>query len=110
MVSRQSIKGLTFNEKLKSGQEYNLYSRFLLDNTYGVFIHENLSKRRIHSVSIQVLLNIDALKKKKELLTNEIILLNDIKEKASKPIIKRSLNRIIRFSYETQKKIIISKT
>ena len=109
MAERYSIGDLRFNEKLKSGQEYNFYSRYLIKNTNGNFINKNLSKRRVHSGSIQQILNDDVLKKKRQLLENEIIFLNDIGKVASKTILNRSLNIIIRFNYETQNKFTISK-
>jgi glycosyltransferase involved in cell wall biosynthesis len=109
MVTRESIAELRFNEVLKSGQEYNFYSRYLLNKPKGKFMHECVAKRRIHANSIQQKLLIDPVKRKKELLFNEIVLLNDLRNKASKSIIKRSLKRMMRFNYETQKKFTISK-
>lgn len=109
MATRSSIGDLRFNEKLKSGQEYNFYSRYLIKNTNGSFINKSLSMRRVHSGSIQEKLNENLFKKKKQLLENEIVFLNDIEKIASKTILNRSLNRIIRFNYETQNKFTISK-
>ncbi|WP_339916368.1 glycosyltransferase family 2 protein [Yeosuana marina] len=109
MVTRQSVGDLRFNEKLQSGQEYNFYSRYLLNKPKGKFIFECLSKRRIHNTSIQQELQKDQIKQKKELLFNEIVLLNDIKGKVSRSLIKRSLKRLIRFNYQTQKKFTINK-
>jgi glycosyltransferase involved in cell wall biosynthesis len=109
MVTRQSVGDLRYNEGLKSGQEYNFYSRYLLNKPEGKFIYECLAKRRIHNNSIQQQLEKDEIKKKKELLFNEIVLLNDIREKVTRELIKRSLKRMIRFSYETQKKFTLSK-
>jgi glycosyltransferase involved in cell wall biosynthesis len=109
MITRESIGKLRFNEVLKSGQEYNFYARYLLQKPKGRFINQCLAKRRVHNQSIQEQLNTDPFNKKKELLFNEIILLKDIKGKVPRELIKRSLKRIIRFSYETQKKFTISK-
>lgn len=108
MTTRSSIGDLRFNEKLKSSQEYNFYSRYLIKNTNGSFINKTLSMRRVHSGSIQEKLNDNLLKKKSKLLENEIIFLNDIEKIASKTILNRSLNRIIRFNYETQNKFTIN--
>lgn len=110
MVARESVGDLRFNEKLQSGQEYNFYSRYLLNKPKGIFIFECLAKRRIHNISIQQELQKDKIKKKKEFLFNEIVLLHDIKGRVSSGLIKRSLKRIIRFSYQTQNKFRISKT
>lgn len=109
MVSRKSIGNLRFNEILKSGQEYNFYSRYLLNNPKGHYVNECLAKRRVHDISIQQQLLKNTNKRKKELLFNEMVLLNDIKGKASKKLMKRSLNRLIRLSYETQRKFTLSK-
>ena len=109
MVTRQSVGELRFNEVLKSGQEYNFYSRYLLEKPKGEFIYECLARRRVHKTSIQQQLLKDEIKKKKELLFNEMLLLKDIKGKVSRKLIKRSLKRLIRLSYETQKKFTFSK-
>lgn len=109
MVTRQSVGGLRYNEVLKSGQEYNFYSRYLLEQPKGRFAYECLAKRRVHMSSIQQKLQNNLFKRKKELLLNEIVLLNDIKGKVSEELIKRSLKRLIRLSYETQKKFTFSK-
>ena len=108
MVRKESIGSLRFNEFLKSGQEYNFFSRYLLGKPKGEFIQECLARRRVHANSIQQLLQKDSFKEK-ELLFNEIVLLKDIKGKVSKLIIKRSLKRMIRFNYETQKAFTVSK-
>jgi hypothetical protein len=109
MVTRQSVGDLRFNEVLKSGQEYNFYSRYLLKKLKGEFIYECLAKRRVHKASIQQQLQKDEIKKKRELLFNELVLLKDIKGKVPRKLIKRSLKRLIRLSYETQKKFTFSK-
>jgi glycosyltransferase involved in cell wall biosynthesis len=109
MVTRKSVGELRFNEKLQSGQEYNFYSRYLLNKPKGKFIYVCLAKRRIHNTSIQQELLKDTIKYKKELLFNEFVLLHDIKREVSEQLIMRSLKRLIRLSYETQKHFSINK-
>ena len=109
MLLSRTLKDIRFNEKLHSGQEYNFFSRYLLTSTNGAIINDCLSKRRVHRGSIQVKLNANLLKKKREILFNEMILLNDIKNEVSVVIINRSLQRIIRFSYEVQEKFSVNK-
>lgn len=53
MSRKKVLLDVKFNEKLKSGQEYNFFCKYLLQKVTGVFLDEVLSKRRIHEVSIQ---------------------------------------------------------
>ncbi len=110
MVSKDSLKGLRYNELLKSDQEYNFFSRYLFQNVKGAFVHECLSYRRVHKDSIQEKLRLDIKEKKKELFLNDLILLNDIKKLASKSTIEIIMKRAINNNYGFQKKFTISKT
>lgn len=47
------LEGITFNEKLKSGQEYNYFVKLLLSTKNGLYVDKVLTKRRVHSDSIQ---------------------------------------------------------
>lgn len=99
LVKREVIQ-IRFNEQLKSGQEYNFFSRLLFITNRGKYLKKDVSKRRIHKGSIQVKLS-SSKQKTLQLLANEIFLWNDIKEKANRNIKSRILKRIIRFSSET---------
>lgn len=57
--------------------------------------------RRMHDNSIQTNLQSDNIQKKKELVFNELLLLNDIYSKAPKSVKNRAFKRIFRFSLET---------
>ena len=82
MATRESISNLRFNEFLKSGQEYNFISRYLCTTTNGRFFDTVLSKRRVHSESIQSEINVlkdtNELDYNKQILINKYYLLQDI--------------------------------
>jgi glycosyltransferase involved in cell wall biosynthesis len=102
LVKREVVK-ISFNEQLKSGQEYNFFSRLLFITNRGKYLKKDVSKRRIHSDSIQVKLS-SSKQKTIQLLANELHLWRDIHAMANWEINKRLLKRIIRFSYETTDK------
>src|SRR5690606_19285932 len=56
LLKREVIK-IRFNEQLKSGQEYNFFSRLLFLTDKGKYLKKDVSKRRIHKGSIQVKLS-----------------------------------------------------
>lgn len=103
VLVRREVVQIRFNEQLKSGQEYNFFSRLLFITNRGKYLKKDVSRRRIHKGSIQVKLS-SSRQKTLQLLENEILLWNDIKEKANRNIKSRILKRIIRFSSETTSK------
>ena len=109
LIRKNTLENTKFNEKLNLGQEYNFFSRFLYITDNGRFINKCLAKRRVHAESIDNKTKLDQIKYKVELFRNEKILLDDLKSIASEKIINRSLLRIIRFSYESQKVHSINK-
>jgi len=58
-IKASLAKSINFNEKLKSGQEYNYYCKLVLKSTNAVFINEYLSLRRKHSDSKQAKLKLN---------------------------------------------------
>lgn len=96
LIRKKSI-AIEFNENLRSGQEYNFFSRYLFYTTNGKYLKEDLCYRRIHMNSIHQSTSLH------RLINNEIYLLQDLGYFASSKIVKRSLKRIIRFSYESKK-------
>jgi len=96
LLRKESIK-IKFNENLRSGQEYNFFSRYLFYTTKGKYLKEDLCYRRIHKDSINQSTSLQLL------IDNEIFLLQGLGYFASSKIVKRSLKRIIRFSYESKK-------
>lgn len=109
VLLRKSAIKIKFDERLSSGQEYNFFSRLLFDTNKGVYLKKDLVKRRVHSGSIhQELKNFK--QKEKQLIDNEIALLNTTLKKLSKALINRSIKRLIRFSIVLTKPFSINKT
>src|SRR5690606_20939806 len=102
LIKRNEVK-LLFDEDLRSGQEYNFFSRLLFITNHGCFIDKCLTKRRVHVNSIQQQLKINNKEKLNQLFISEWFLLNAVQDKLSKSLVRRSLKRLVRFSYETQK-------
>jgi glycosyltransferase involved in cell wall biosynthesis len=97
-VKKSSLRGLIFNEKLKSGQEYNFFSRYLEKNTNGLYVNQQFSERKIHGTSIQS--GLSNLKIKfKELVCNEILLFNDLNMNNQLKYFNHFSKRILRYSY-----------
>jgi glycosyltransferase involved in cell wall biosynthesis len=65
LIKKSFIK-ILFNEKLKSGQEYNFFSRLLFFEPKVYFLKADLSKRRMHNNTIQKKLKKNRLKQKKK--------------------------------------------
>jgi glycosyltransferase involved in cell wall biosynthesis len=104
---KKSFIRILFNEKLKSGQEYNFFSRLLFFEHKVYSLKADLSKRRMHNNTIQKKLKKNRLVQKKELIVNEILLMSDIYDYSSSKIKNRSLKRIFRFSLETTPKHVL---
>lgn len=108
LIRKSTIK-ITFKENLNSSQEYNFFSRFLYMTNRGIFIKKHTVLRRVHDNSIQEKLKTDTKTQNIEAYENEWQLLNDIKCNSSIGIKKRSLKRLIRFSYQTSTKNVINR-
>tara|TARA_A100000171_G_C2140027_1_gene154339 strand:+ start:6061 stop:7011 length:951 start_codon:yes stop_codon:yes gene_type:complete len=52
-IKSDLARSIRFNEQLKSGQEYNYYSKLVLQSTNAVFVPKEVSLRRIHQGSIR---------------------------------------------------------
>ncbi len=60
ICKKSSIKNILFDEVLKSGQEFNFFTKILaINNLKGNFINKVLFKRRLHDSSIQTNLTND---------------------------------------------------
>jgi glycosyltransferase involved in cell wall biosynthesis len=106
MLKREAVT-ILFDEKLHSGQEYNFFSRLLFCTTRAKYVKKDLAKRRVHQDSIQEQLGI-SLNKEKLLFTNEWHLLKAIRENATPLLIRRSLRRMVRFSFNATKKFTLN--
>lgn len=107
LIKREVVQ-IRFNEQLKSGQEYNFFSRLLFLTDRGKYLKKDVSKRRIHKNSIANELEVS---KDKNLmyLHNDLILFNDIKSYSSEKLKNRFLKRIIRFSVHATNKFELPK-
>lgn len=52
--TRKSIEALKFDEGVLTGQEYQIFCQYLMEENRGMFINEFLSLRRIHDNSVQI--------------------------------------------------------
>jgi glycosyltransferase involved in cell wall biosynthesis len=103
VLLRKSVVKIKFDERLRSGQEYNFFSRLLFDTNNGFYLKKDLSKRRIHIGSIQQKLYHNR-QKEVEWFDNDLALYFAIFRNASVPVIKRFLTRLIRFTYQITQK------
>ena len=108
LIKKQAIQ-IKFRENLKSGQEYNFFSRLLYYTNNGCFLNDCTVLRRIHSESIQEKLKNDPIEKNSQDFFNEHQLLKDIAVYANNKTIRRSLIRMIRYSYLGTKKFSLNK-
>lgn len=110
LIHRKIIKKMRFNENLKSGQEYNFFSKLLLfNNSQGIFINKSLSYHRLHNQSIQA----------EQAINNKLYLINkfsifyttykEIHSYANQEVRIFVLKRCQSFAFRlAEKKIIIS--
>jgi len=52
-IKRELATSIRFNENLKSGQEYNYFSKLISKSDHAIFIAKEVSLRRIHTESIR---------------------------------------------------------
>ena len=107
LVKREVIQ-IRFNEQLKSGQEYNFFSRLLFITNRGKYLKKDVSRRRIHTQSIASKLGVSD-DKNLLYLENDLLLSKDIWDFASEKLKNRFLKRIIRFSIHSTNKFELPK-
>lgn len=89
---KSSLKGIVFNEILKSGQEYNFFVKVLAANKKGVYLDEVLTKRRIHNDSVQELQKKDKTKYRFNKYQVYLITFNEIYGSANKRVLDHLLD------------------
>ena len=52
-IKNKLAKSISFNEVLKSGQEYNYFSKLVMKSVNALFVEKHLTLRRIHEQSIR---------------------------------------------------------
>ena len=81
MLRREIAEKISWNEHMKSWQDYNYFCKMLLVTENGDYLDKILTHRRIHSSSIQKSLTKDSKSFNTELLENRFLTYKDISEK-----------------------------
>lgn len=80
MLKRDIAEKISWNENMKSWQDYNYFCKMLLITENGTYLDKILTHRRIHSESIQKSLTKDSKIFNTELLENRVLTYYDISE------------------------------
>jgi glycosyltransferase involved in cell wall biosynthesis len=107
LIRSQAIK-INFNERLNSHQEYDFFSRFLLQNSLGHFVNLDLTKRRLHGESIQGTLAKNNISKILETFRCDYYLLISFEIDNPKPRTDRLIKRLVRSSYYLSKPMTVN--
>lgn len=78
MLRREIARKISWNEKMKSWQDYNYFCKMLLVSENGKYLDEILTYRRLHSRSIQKQLTKNPQTFNQELLENRLLTYKDI--------------------------------
>jgi glycosyltransferase involved in cell wall biosynthesis len=78
LLKREVAEQISWNEHMKSWQDYNYFCKMLLVTSKGVYVDEVVTHRRLHSNSIQKSLNRNKRNFSKELLENRVLTFKDI--------------------------------
>ncbi|MFI1745812.1 glycosyltransferase family 2 protein [Thalassobellus sediminis] len=98
-IKAKLAKSIKFNENLSSGQEYNYFSKLVLETTHAFFIDEVVSLRRHHDNSIRSKLTSQTALNESYFRVSWFTYL-DIKKKADKKSRMFLLRRCINLCYE----------
>jgi glycosyltransferase involved in cell wall biosynthesis len=88
-IKSKLAKSISFNEKMKSGQEYNYFSKLVLKSINAKFVNKITTLYRYHSDSIQTNLKKKGLKPLRSFLSSWLTY-QDIK-KTAPPLIRKAL-------------------
>ena len=91
ILRREIGEKISWNESMRSWQDYNYFCKMLLVTEKGFYLDKILTHRRIHSESIQRFLNRDSKTFYVELLENRFFTYNDI----SKAIESNTRNELV---------------
>lgn len=80
LLKREIAKKITWNENMKSWQDYNYFCKMVLLTENGTYLDEVLTHRRLHLNSIQTAMTKDEKIFKQELLQNRLLTFEDIEE------------------------------
>ncbi len=103
LLKREVAEKISWNEKMKSWQDYNYFCKMLLNTEKGEYIDEVLTHRRLHDSSIQRTLTKNAEFFKSELLENRIYTYKDIHDKISWKTKKELIYGMMNLCFEIAK-------
>tara|TARA_B100001063_G_C16730650_1_gene539105 strand:- start:675 stop:1619 length:945 start_codon:yes stop_codon:yes gene_type:complete len=109
MLRREIAKKISWNEQMKSWQDYNYFCKMLLETEKGEYLDEILTRRRIHSSSIQKSLTKNSRNFNTELLENRFLTYNDISEKIDAETRKELIFGMMNLCFELAKLRVFSK-
>ena len=99
LIKTKLAKKIEFNELLKSGQEYNFFSKLVIHSTKCKFIDEYLTLRRKHEESKRAELRKNTIKQQQSYLLASWLTYIDIKDGLSKKTTKSLLFRIVKICF-----------
>lgn len=100
------LNHIRFNEAMQSDQEYNYFCKLLSRTTNGVYIDQVLTRRRIHSASIQSEIIRSDPKYSISLFRNRYLTFLDLQNEMSEKIKQRYLNQMMTiYFFAVEKKV-----
>lgn len=108
MLRREIAEKISWNENMKSWQDYNYFCKMLLFTEKGEYLDEILTKRRIHPNSIQKSLTKDIKSFNRELLENRLLTFLDIKQAINPDTKQELVFGMMNLSYELVKDKVYS--
>lgn len=109
LLKREIAEQISWNEKMKSWQDYNYFCKMLLVTEKGIYLDEVLTHRRLHSNSIQDELLATPVKFQNELLENRILTFHDIEAQVDDTTRKEMLFALMNHCFELAKLRSVSK-
>jgi glycosyltransferase involved in cell wall biosynthesis len=103
MLKRDIAEKISWNEKMKSWQDYNYFCKMLLITENGTYLDKILTHRRIHKDSIQKSLTVDSETFNTELLENRVFTYKDISEKVDTETKKELVFGLMNLCFELSK-------
>lgn len=100
-IKSSIAKSVSFNERLKSGQEFNYFMKMLLVTNKGRLYDKYVTLRRLHDNSIQSAIVDDPHKKKRSVATTYLTTYEDLRPIAPAEVKKSILLEMIEFLYPT---------
>lgn len=106
ILSRKIAERISWNEKMKSWQDYNYFCKMVLITEKGSYLDEVLTYRRLHEESIQTNLNRDIQTFNSELLENRLLTYNDINEYTDPQTQRELIFGMMNLCFELAKSLI----